>query len=598
MIKTHIYTLIYTLLHVLLIVFLLWLTVQPLEIRWTETDVWLCFALPIIGGVGVLGILCSKEPCRFTITDGLVAVWTLYYIGRVWVGAEYPCAKEWLQTMEMVMLYVVLRIMLHDTKVQAWALCAGIVVFGCYEAIIGVSQLFTGQGRHHLFALTGTFQNPGPYSAYLMMAATIDICCLPSARHVLPSCLKSLLDVIRKSFCAKCHDSRNSCDSRIGNYLMLIVLYLPLLVLPATWSRAALVGFGVCALWIFRKRYWRYRWLVWGALVVLAAGFYFLKQGSADGRTLIWMAMLTSWWHEPWLGVGVGGFCHACAEGIAEMWKANPDSCMFDSAGVADYAYNSLIKILAEQGVVGALLCVCLTVVAMWRLSKVSMPLFMAMLSLLIFSMFSYPFELLPYKIIVALVFAWSESVNKASLCLRIGRVGCAFACLITIAFCWCLKGEVVYRAEQDKGVSVFSRMQNAAFLEDYYELLPYETDNPQYLFDFAKTLRGERRYRDSNAVLRQGTLVSADPMFYIIMGNNYRDEGYADLAAQSYEHAFAVMPNRLYPLYQQMMMYDERGDKGKAYEAALRLLQIKPKIESAATREMQKATSKIVDTP
>ncbi len=74
MIKTHIYTLIYTLLHVLLIVFLLWLTVQPLEIRWTETDVWLCFALPIIGGVGVLGILCSKEPCRFTITDGLVAV--------------------------------------------------------------------------------------------------------------------------------------------------------------------------------------------------------------------------------------------------------------------------------------------------------------------------------------------------------------------------------------------------------------------------------------------------------------------------------------------------------------------------------------------
>ena len=166
---------IYQVLHVLPAVFMLWLTVQPVEMRWAEADVWLSLGLPIMGGLCLLAILCSSERCRFTVTDGLVTAWTLYYLGRVWVGAEYPCAKEWLQTMEVAVMYTVLRMLFHGTKVQSWMLCAGIMLAGCYEAIIGVSQLVAGQGRHHLFALTGTFQNPGPYSAYLMMAGVLAI---------------------------------------------------------------------------------------------------------------------------------------------------------------------------------------------------------------------------------------------------------------------------------------------------------------------------------------------------------------------------------------------------------------------------------------
>ena len=127
---------------------------------------------------------------------------------------------------------------------------------------------------------------------------------------------------------------------------------------------------------IYRKKYWKYRYYVWSCLAALAVVFYFIKRGSADGRTLIWMASLTSWLHDIWFGVGVGGFRNACAEGIAEMWNAKPQSIMFESAGVTDCSYNALLNVLVEQGLIGAILCVATVVLAMVRLFKQSVRAF------------------------------------------------------------------------------------------------------------------------------------------------------------------------------------------------------------------------------
>lgn len=83
--------------------------------------------------------------------------------------------------------------------------------------------------------------------------------------------------------------------------------------------------------------------------------------------------------------------------------------------------------------------------------------------------------------------------------------------------------------------------------------------------------------------------MCSADPVFYVLMGNNYKDMKHYDLAEQAYNKAFAVMPNRLYPLYQLMMLYKDSGDAKKAKVMARRVMDMKPKIESPATRDMKK---------
>lgn len=135
----------------LAIVFLLWITVQPVEVRWSDADWILCHALPIIGVTGGLCVLFIKGGGRLAIVDGLVTVWTLYYTGRVWIGTEFPSGMEWLQMMMMMVLYVTLRMLFHRTKIPAWALCAGVVLLGCYEALVGIRQMIAGSGRHNIF---------------------------------------------------------------------------------------------------------------------------------------------------------------------------------------------------------------------------------------------------------------------------------------------------------------------------------------------------------------------------------------------------------------------------------------------------------------
>ena len=93
------------------------------------------------------------------------------------------------------------------------------------------------------------------------------------------------------------------------------------------------------------------------------------------------------------------------------------------------------------------------------------------------------------------------------------------------------------------------------------------------------------------------GTRASSDPMFYVVMGNNYCDEQLYGLAEEAYRKAYSIMPNRLYPLYQLMMMYDDKGDEDLAADMAKRVRNSYVKIESNATRQMWEKADSILGT-
>lgn len=69
---------------------------------------------------------------------------------------------------------------------------------------------------------------------------------------------------------------------------------------------------------------------------------------------------------------------------------------------------------------------------------------------------------------------------------------------------------------------------------------------------------------------------------------------GFPHFAEQAYFKAYAVMPNRLYPLYQLMVLYESVGQRGKMKKMAKRIIEMKPKITSPATEKM-KQKAKIV---
>ena len=550
------------------LVLIILLTTIPIEARWTSEDVVLAYGITTILILFTALLLsqyfCLKTHYGWSRIDVIVGMSSLYYSFRVWFGAEYTSATSFLKTIEMAMLYFSLRCLMAKGRQSDKWIMGGLMVCAVYETGLGITQIINGISRHYLYLLTGTFQNPGPYSASLMLGAVIGLAWIQETEK---EWQKNII---------------------MGATCLILVL------LPATWSRAAFISLGTVGLWLFRKIYWRWRWYVWAGCIAVGITFYFIKQGSADGRMLIWTSALTTWQHHPWMGVGIGGFFHASANGVAELYANNPSSSLFVSGGVTDYAFNDLLKVLVEQGLIGVafyIVALGYTLYLLWQHSK---PLFYGMLSLLLFSMFSYPFELLPYRIITVMVAAWVASVHRQQSNDKV-QYGWFVLSLLLVLPSYLIAKQVQTRYNADRDYQMFAGMQNEAFIKDYYELLPLEYDNPRFLFDFGKTLRTHGRYNDSNDMLRQGTLVSADPMFYVLMGNNYKDMGCPDLAEETYKKAFSVMPNRLYPLYQLMQLYKETRNEKKAKEYARKVISFKEKITSPATNQMKEEANRLL---
>ena len=152
----------------------------------------------------------------------------------------------------------------------------------------------------------------------------------------------------------------------------------------------------------------------------------------------------------------------------------------------------------------------------------------------------------------------------------------------------------ITERIKAESEFKMIKGQRNVAFLNDYFKLCPLLLSNEQFLFDYSKILSRNGRYADSNAILRQGTLISNDPMFYVIQGNNYKKMGIKNEAEKAYIKAFDIMPNRLYPLYQLMLLYEEEANEEKSADMARRVLGFNEKVVSSATKEMKREANRI----
>lgn len=563
---------------IFILLMLLSTTVMPIDLRWSESEVIMAFTLPILCVASCALYLFTHRSglCHFSVSDFLVILWMAYYVLRVWVGNEYPCSTQVLKDISLFLLYCILRPIFAFSRIKGISVSIVLFIFGFYETLYGWMQILYGGSRHSHYLLTGSFLNPGPYSAYLLVGLIIGILSMREMR-----CLTSRLP----------NDPRNIL--KVCYFIMLSIMSLTLLL---TGSRASIMIFGLFCLWHYRAYYWRWRKILWGMCLALVVVLYYAKQGSANGRLLTWFASLQSWVHAPWMGVGIGGFHHACAQGIAELYTSNPTETLFQFANVSEYAFCDALKILVEQGIIG-LSFAFFTVVAILRnLYFFSKPLFTAALSLVAFSFSSYPFELFPYRtILVIFAVASPHNFNKYGFSWKYNRMPSFLLGLVFLFLTTSYTRAIQIRMKADNETKQFMGYGHAAFIPDYYELLDLEYDNPQFLFQFAKVLRAEKRFNDSNAMLANGTLVSSDPMFYLLQGNNYKDMGLPTLAEEAYRKAFYVMPNRLYPLHQLMVLYIDTRQNIKARQMAREIIHLKPKVVSPATEEMKRKAKHIL---
>ena len=535
------------------------------------SDVWCYGMVTMLSIPAFCASLRARRWPRPHALDAIVLLWALYMACNYWFLSPYPATEDFREAEALCLAYAALRLAIPFCgKAFGAVWTTGLCLAGLYQIYTGIAQLAGWEPSHHYrYALTGTFFNPGPYAILVAIALTVAAAWLYNHKGAWTGL------------------SRPDKIFRVTVYAMWVT---GLPVLAATWSRTAWVALAVA----LTVMLWRgHRRMVLGGLAVaacLGVCAYAMKQNSADGRLLMTIVAGKAWMAEWLTGHGLGGFAHAYGEAQAAFFTGHPDSPLLSVAGSPEYAFNGLAGVGVEQGFIGMACALTITSWTAFILVRKREASACGYIVLLVASMFSYPFSLWPFRLWATGWVAYAVSLQAGT---GTGSVwwkktsGAAMAILLAVPSVW-WTAETKTRVEAYGEYRALSGIQDAAFVDDFRKNYDRLKDRPEYLFTYGKALRELERYNDSNAALRQGTRVSCDPMFHVMMGNNYLDLGATREAETAYRKAFSLLPNRAYPLYRLMKLYKATGKDEKARDMARRITALRAKVDSPAVRKMK----------
>ena len=463
-------------------------------------------------------------------------------------------------------------------SVISWVL----VVLGGSESILGLRQLYGfATSGHSMYALTGSFFNPGPYSGYLAM--------------ILPVCLYQWL----------------VCGRRGGRVVAGGVMLLIFCVLPAGMSRSAWLAAGVSCLCVYA---WHMDWtdkfrLLWqqqrqrvvmvvvgGFCVLLLAGYllFVLKPDSARGRLFMWKITCRAIAEKPLTGYGIHNFAAAYgnaqetyfAAGDYEPWEERV-------AGSPEYAFNEYLQAAVELGIPLAVCLLVVVVLCLYRgVRKGRYGICGAILSLMIFSFSSYPLQL-PVFIVTfgGLLVACLSGADRwqwLGLAVSVGIIG-------------------GFRLKNDLQVEQACReWMNARVLynagayqsaeKEYGRLYPLLRDRASFLFEYGHGLHKQQQFSKSNRILKEALQRSCDPMILNVIGKNYQQMGDCLSAEDWFIRSTHRLPGRIYPYYLLAKLYAEPGFRqpDKFEKMKWMVLTKEPKVHSTAIRQMREEIKKI----
>lgn len=527
--------------------------------------------------LSLLYALQNKKQFNYSWLDLLVILWFIYISINFWFLPKNPACNQYLGYLTFLLFYILFRFC--KSNFQTYGILVVLLLGGLYEALLGILQLLEIlPPQHHIYLVTGSFFNPGPYSAYIAMVLSI-------ASGYLCNNIFSKVSVQYSKTLSTRYILRKSI------YIICIITFvLSIIILPATWSRSAIITYlFIVTLLLSKKNKKLLKRIVIPILLAIIA-LYIVKRESADGRILMMIISLHSFIEKPLFGHGIGSFLHSYASSQAAYFRENPISPFISVAGAPEYSFNELLSIGVEQGIIGIIFFVLICTYSLLIFYKKHCVLFYGWLALLGISCFSYPFSLYPFKILAAIFVASAANLAPTRFIssVRQQRISIPIISLSIIVILLSLP-RITKKVQAFENWKLISNNQSTTFVNKYEEWYDYLSDNPYYLFEYAKSLQVLHRYNDSNAVLHRANLLSADPMFHILIGNNYKELKAYKEAEYHYLLAHYTIPNRLYPLYQLLILYDSIGDIENAYKLACHIVNSKPKIQSSATDDIQK---------
>ena len=500
----------------------------------------------------------------------------------------------------VVYILTLLYFFLFNKKEASKVAIIPIALICAYEVCLGLSQLFGYTSSHHrLFPITGSFQNPGPYGGFLAVCIS-----LFAAYYV------------------KYSDDKHSKHlSKLLYYLVTIVAVAAIIILPSTQSRSSILALG-CSLILlafgterirekikpFLKRYGI--WLAIGILIA-GSGAYLFKKPSADGRFFMDKICIKAICDNGWRGAGTGHFGAAYGQAQAQYFKEQIDKNGKDdldwrainehdrmTADCPDNAYNEFLFIGVEEGPIAMFLFIALIVAAIIISFRSNTIWCYGLTTLAVFAFFSYPLHVVQFQVMLAVILSACVSDSQYIVSFKYRRARyTAFSIMITLLIV--LSVSVILRMPQIKlykQAALSWKKTERWHVMEYYEyvvedaeaLLPLLSNDRHFLFAYGQSLNKIGQYEKSDSILKIGTEISSDPMFWNVMGNNSLALGRYREAEERYKHAFYMVPNRLYPFYLLAKLFEDEGDVARLKRMSDEVECFVAKVESGNTDKLR----------
>jgi O-antigen polymerase len=567
-----------------------------------------------VGGILWLFVLkCSdllfRKDLKFNVTAIdliLLVLYTYICINKIFAPGNQQ-SYQLLELNALAAFYLLIRCICW--KQDYWLLF--FIIGGAFwQCLSGLLQLYGyTSSNNNYFPITGGFDNPGPYAAYLISA--------------LPLALGFFL---YKDNLFAVNRSGNYFASRLRisliSYLPLISCLLIIVVLPSTQSRSAWIAAGCSISVLCAKRYHLrhtiknlisnavYRRVLLGItfviVVLLMLGLVFYKLPSSKGRLLIWKIDLRMISDKPVFGYGYDNFKSHYMDYQAAYFKTHHDKQEQLISDDNDYAFNDLLQFTIENGLAGG--AILLTLLLYILFDKSDQPLMLiakvCILSVFVFSQFSYALYLLPLKIsllvFVAIINAYQPVVKVLSITrwfnVWINRVTICVVCIAIEG--WVggyLAREYIFLQQWKSSSDLLQSGIYVSATEAYKSCYSNFKDNGEFLKEYGQALTLNANYDEAITILKEAAFYHDDSGVEVLLGKTYQQKGAFILAVNYYQRACDMVPSKFYPAYLLANLYLEMGNADKAKETALLILKKPVKVPSIAIDQIKQAMRKII---
>ena len=530
----------------------------------------------VIALTGVVAILCVVAfPTPNDISVGEMAYQKLW-LGRMAVVFVICC---------LFSFYLNRKLCLSFPSIVIWVLIA----LGGIEAIWGLGQIYgLAVSNHSLYALTGSFYNPGPYSGYLAM--------------IFPLCLHEWLNLKERP---------EPAWIEWGKYCMALgVMLLILCVLPAGMSRSAWISAAVSGAWVYgmhvswgsklkeiRKKYKRKVVLACIAggimFIVISYSLFQLKAASANGRLFMWKISALAIAESPVIGHGTGNFVSAYGR-AQENYFANGEYSETEElvAGSPEYAFNEYLQVAIEYGIPFLFVVLLIIAFCFWKGSREGrIGLCGSIIAVLVFAFSSYPMQISGFAVtFYFLLAACVIGRSKIMLLLFISMIA-----LLGVYYWKYNQYDACKNWYRSKMLYNIGAYQSAK--EEYGKLYSELKNRGAFLFEYGYCLHKLKQYDSSTKVLKEAMEYSNDPMILNIIGKNYQAVGKYEKAEESLIRSTHRLPGRIYPYYLLAKLYAE--PENQQPEKLKRMVEVvltkEPKVQSTAVKEMRAEVKKLL---